>query len=634
MSKFADQVLQKSVEKLYGAGTTVDDLSADELKKAAADAKKVLKKEQDRGIIDGTAAADIDAKVEMQLNPRGEVQQARAAEAKSRDISSEVTDLARDNMGQNRQFVDANVVPLLQNQKNAAGAAQFLDQQALAGQQQSRDQTKATLTSILQQQDRNATDRNYKGDQLTNEYARGNAALNAQDQQALSEYNRQTDPLMARRNAGGYGADVAFDPYGYASQQSALELAQGAADGSLDYQAAQYGRSKAGDAFADAGDVQAQRRSLSDIQGDIRDGGSDQRAALGRIVSELDNGGKDQRDVMEKYKSLTTPTATAAERYMSEIARRGQESQMKSSRDAVLDSQAARGLRSGGAEIASMQQAAQQTAQDRTLAELGINAQAVGRSMDALKGYAGAADSLRAGQQQGLGLYSSGSNALRASQQNALGMQGDLSTALRNASFDEAFKRGSAQDEVGMFDVGQKNTASANNQGTRMAGINQTGTMANQIRSSNDAINTFNKEQSQISQRFQDSYAQQEAERVGGLANQRIGNALGTTAQAGTRNTQTYDAGVSNNDTGYNRSRDTTNDATSAAKDIYGMDTDVNAMQGDVGERNFNRQTGVLNSANSIAGTRAGNSQDLDTLINALRAQKGDIEAARAEKAY
>lgn len=102
----------------------------------------------------------------------------------------------------------------------------------------------------------------------------------------------------------------------------------------------------------------------------------------------------EQKGVVDKYKSLTDPTVTAQERYMSELARREFEAADKSNRAAVSEQMANRGLRSGGQEIAANQSMQQQLAQDRLLKELGIQGQAVGRSMQAMEGWSNATNQL------------------------------------------------------------------------------------------------------------------------------------------------------------------------------------------------------------------------------------------------
>lgn len=101
-----------------------------------------------------------------------------------------------------------------------------------------------------------------------------------------------------------------------------------------------------------------------------------------------------QKEAVDKYKELSDPTVTAKERYMSELARRQFESADLSNRQAVSEQMANRGLRSGGQEIAANQSSQMQLAQDRLLKELGIQGQAVDRSMKALEGWERGANDL------------------------------------------------------------------------------------------------------------------------------------------------------------------------------------------------------------------------------------------------
>lgn len=128
-----------------------------------------------------------------------------------------------------------------------------------------------------------------------------------------------------------------------------------------------------------------------------------QNAAL---MSALDNmgwkdvtsGGKGydaQLDALNQYKGLIDPTVTAQERLMAEVARRQAEQQERSSRDAVMADLGARGLRSSGAELTNMLGARQQIGQDRVLADMAMNANAVTRGMTALEGYGRTAGQMR-----------------------------------------------------------------------------------------------------------------------------------------------------------------------------------------------------------------------------------------------
>lgn len=102
-----------------------------------------------------------------------------------------------------------------------------------------------------------------------------------------------------------------------------------------------------------------------------------------------------QLDALQKYKGLTDPTMTAQERFIMEKGRREQEQQERSSRDAVMRDLGARGLRSAGAELTNMLGAQQLTGQNRVMSNLGAQANAVERSMQALQGYGNTAGQMR-----------------------------------------------------------------------------------------------------------------------------------------------------------------------------------------------------------------------------------------------
>ena len=102
-----------------------------------------------------------------------------------------------------------------------------------------------------------------------------------------------------------------------------------------------------------------------------------------------------QKDVLSRWKELSTPQVTSQERLLAELARRKFESGDKSSRDAVMSQLATRGLQSGGLVIANQQATQQQLSQDRLLAELGLQSNAVQRGITGLQGYGETANTLR-----------------------------------------------------------------------------------------------------------------------------------------------------------------------------------------------------------------------------------------------
>src|SRR5215510_14189893 len=102
-----------------------------------------------------------------------------------------------------------------------------------------------------------------------------------------------------------------------------------------------------------------------------------------------------QKDVRERYKELSDPNVTAKERLVAEMARRNFEAQDRGNREAVMQDLSQRGLNSGTLQIANNLAAQERLGQERTMAELGLQAGAVDRSMQGLAGYAGQANQLR-----------------------------------------------------------------------------------------------------------------------------------------------------------------------------------------------------------------------------------------------
>jgi hypothetical protein len=107
-------------------------------------------------------------------------------------------------------------------------------------------------------------------------------------------------------------------------------------------------------------------------------------------------GGVDaQNKALSQYEGLMTPQVTAQERLLMETARRKQEQQEQGSRDAVMGDLKARGMGGSGLELTNMLGAQQQNSQGRTLSDLGMQSNAVDRSMQAIQGYGNIAGQMR-----------------------------------------------------------------------------------------------------------------------------------------------------------------------------------------------------------------------------------------------
>lgn len=106
----------------------------------------------------------------------------------------------------------------------------------------------------------------------------------------------------------------------------------------------------------------------------------------GDIDRQLDAYGM-QGDVAQRYKALSGQEMTAQERYLLELNRREEEGSMRAMREGSLRDLDARGARSGGAEMAAILGAQQTTSQNRSLQDLGAQAQVNDRAFQGLQGY-------------------------------------------------------------------------------------------------------------------------------------------------------------------------------------------------------------------------------------------------------
>lgn len=405
----------------------------------------------------------------------------------------------------------------------------------------------------------------------------------ANQNQALGNFNNIMN--------GGYdirAAQYQSNPGDVQRQLAGYNDLTGVGNGSLDYQAAQYasnpadiGRqmesygdlrgiatgtldylSKAQFAEADPNAIRQQTIALGQMQ-NVANGLSDvqsqaaqtyanaqttgeQRSALDRLrgFATGENGeyaGMEQ--VRDRFKELSNPQITAQERLMMELAQREQESGERAGRGAVLSEQRARGFGGGGSELTSMLGLQEQLGQERVLANLGAQANAIQRSQQNLANWGTSEQQLNQSKMTAAGIYVDAMGNLRSQEFDeafkraasgdamavenanrrlqAMGMSASQANVMRSQSFDEAYKRGlaadqasrdnqgtrlqgagmaasqanairAANDAVGTFNVGQQNVAQANNQQTRLAGKQSAAAQSNAIRNSNDMVGTFN----------------------------------------------------------------------------------------------------------------------------------------------
>jgi|SRR3982751_1409485 len=429
--------------------------------------------------------------------------EARDLDAERQKILDQILANAENQRGENTAYVDSTVAPELDTLKQAAAKAAMGDQAALGMQDTARDAVQGTYNKVAADTTKSANRFNNLSGDMWDQLSGQMSGLNASDQAAQAQYQRETDPLMNQLQAGGWGQDVTADAEGLGAQ----------------------------------------------------------RQALGMALGDAQSGGADQRDVMSRYKELSSPEVSAQERLIGEMARRKFEGQDRGNREAVQQNLAQRGLNSGTLQIANNLAAQERLGQDRTLSEMGMQANAVGRGMQGLAGYGEAAGLLRGQNQSANALY---------------------------------------------------------------------GSQAGDLRTQGDALSQFNKTGSQISQRFQNQYAQDEANRVGSLAGQRNAVTQSTNQAAGNRATTVQQEGQDMLTGNFGR-EETARDAQTGAADVgYKTNTDYNNSYAGAGQREFNNQQGVVGAATGVAGARAGASDPGGTQ-EALKIALGENDIDQAE---
>lgn len=122
-----------------------------------------------------------------------------------------------------------------------------------------------------------------------------------------------------------------------------------------------------------------------------------------------------QKWTLDELQDRSVAEITPEERFMMETARREQERDVRSRREAALQDMSARGVRSGGAEMSALLGAEQATAESRQMQDLGAQSNAVKRAMQ------------------------------------ALGMHGEQAGEIREQSFGEELQTGQEADAIDIF---------------------------------------------------------------------------------------------------------------------------------------------------------------------------------------
>lgn len=102
-----------------------------------------------------------------------------------------------------------------------------------------------------------------------------------------------------------------------------------------------------------------------------------------------------QKKALGRWDELSHPQETAEEKLIREMARREMEGSMKGNREAMAQNLKARGVYGSGAELASQLDTQQEAASRRSLEEMGANANASKRAIDALGHYSDVSNQIR-----------------------------------------------------------------------------------------------------------------------------------------------------------------------------------------------------------------------------------------------
>lgn len=315
------------------------------------------------------------------------------------------------------------------------------------------------------------------------------AQANAQGAQDLAGYGANLGAATAMQGAaygqlaGAYGgmSQLAATPYtqNVQAQQAAAQLAnyqtaglaqssyqnagltlanfkdaqyQGYVGTEAQYERAQNERAGLAQASSDSGDVAAERGALGQLTG-MAGGSLDTTNGAGS-----GGGSAAQQSALAQYGALTSPEATAKEKFLYEQQREAQEQQESASRAALMNDYRVRGVGGSGMELGSILQAGQQNSQQRLLGDLGTQAGAVDRSMQALAGYGNLSSQMVA---QGNQV----NQANMANRLGAAGAQGQLASNIRGQGDALAMYNSGQSNTVGMFNAGQANQTAQFNAG-------------------------------------------------------------------------------------------------------------------------------------------------------------------------
>lgn len=497
----------------------------------------------------------------------------------------------------------------------ALNQAQDLNMDGLQWNRFALDEQKAQQQAYGQELNRvqgdqytNAVNANTNGQNITSRNRAQTDYLNGVDMQALGSFQQGMQPLRAQMQSSGPYQNIGFDPQGLAAQQNALGMMGDIYGGSLDYTAAQAQASHAQAYLAQAAMAKTVAAKLAQYQSNPQDIEEQKKALQG--IKGMVNGGEwsdNLRDVRDKYKGLSNPEITDQERFLMENFRQQSEGQMRSNREALGADLGARGIRSGASEQVGLGMYNQQVGQDRVLTELGASANAVGRSMDAMQGWANTSSIGRQAQLQAQGMYIDAAGQMRGMNDNVgmfnadsfnknqmfnagetnatnrLNANNQTNVSMQNAAMqtDVSKFNANADTTVSMFNAGERNTASANNQATRLGGAQGYSQAATNLRNSNDTINMFNKDQQMVQERHIDNFNLTDAQRRQSVENDLLTGTTGATGQIGSRSYADNALALGENDRGWERNTAVNDRATANADRTYQAGRDwVGDLQG------------------------------------------------------
>lgn len=520
-------------------------------------------------------------------------------------------------------------------------------------------------------------------------YQSGLSGLNASTSSALGNLGSQYQSLMPQLTSSlapnyltSQAAQAYADPASIAAQNQALGFLGGAMNGSLNY------TSQAAQAYADPNDVYNQRASADALQG-IAGGSKDVDFArlpgtselwqsaqgYGRGFDELYGAFQGSQDVhagqedpaayaaaheaLNKYRGLTTPEVTSAEEFIYKQAQMKQEQDERANREAVQTDLRQRGLSGSGMEIGQGALASQQISQNRLLADLGAQKQAVDRSMQALAGQANLSSTL-SGQANDIAEHNA-ANRLGALQQFAglktdalktyTGLGADVETANKNrqataqAQAQQAYAQLRAQGFSEEYARGQAaDIASANNQRTQLQGGIAYGDLASTQRDQSfnesfkrgtaaDATNQFNELNRIDVTKYNQDYAQKERDASWNRTTDYTTGVLRGNEDLSSNLTSSFNAGQKTNADTFGRTKDTLGfqDLVNGRQNTLAGDQTDRAIGADKTQIGLNGDT--FNRGATVAGLSVGEGNNYTTgSLGVMDKQTGGIAATGASK--